>query len=910
MTLPHGVVTFLFTDVEGSTRLWEESPEAMMEALVAHDEVIEHGAETNRGVSVKPRGEGDSHFVVFADAADAVRAATEMQGRLATVEWATPRPLRVRMALHTGTADLQLGDYYGTAVNRAARLRAIAHGGQTIISASTWELVRDTLPAGVSVRDLGAHVLKDLTRPEHVYQLDVGGLEHQFPPLVSLGATPNNLPLQLTGFVGRDEELEDAQRILANARLLTILAPGGAGKTRLAIQVAAELTADFPDGVYFVDLAPITSPEDIIQAVAESVGVALSGDQELLTQLLAYLGKKRRLLVFDNFEQLVAGAGIVTEILQGAAEVKLIVTSRTKLNVAGETLMTLSGLHTSWDPSEGAQPDAVRLFVEAAGRADSSFALSAGEVESLQHILTLVDGMPLAIELAAAWVDMLSLDDIATEVARSLDFLESEKGGIPDRHRSIRAVFDYSWSLLSAEEQRIFTDLSVFRGGFTREAAEAVAGASLRNLAALVSKSLVRADRESGRYAVHELLRQYAEAALQEDTDAWDRAKYAHAAFFADRATHAEQLLGASDQKESLRIMEDDLDNMRAAWRQSLTHGDGAQARQFVFALWFLHDIRGWHRAAVSLFGEAVDALDPESPDDAVRITRAASNGVVAWFTSILGRPQEVLTRAAEAVAILSELPDLTAYVMAVQFQCIALGYTGQNEAMHEVSAEAVRRAEEAGDEWLAAENKTYLAGSNILLGNLETAGRLIAEGERVLVARGEYRKLSMNLVTKAMIAAKSQRPAEAIEILEEVVVNAREIGFRRMIQIGLRQLGDAYLAIGDLEQAEKAFVESLAMSEETGMAVEMAGMVSAIARVRSRIGRSEDAVAMLASVIADPTSGRTMIYDTDSMRDIATRLLAELEAGMDADTYTAAYTRGSARPLETTVKELLAGPV
>lgn len=909
MTLPDGVVTFLFTDVEGSTRLWEESPEVMMEALVAHDDVIEHTAGTNRGVSVKPRGEGDSHFVVFADAADAVRAAAEMQGRLATVEWPTRRPLRVRMALHTGTADLQLGDYYGTAVNRAARLRAIAHGGQIIISASTWELVRDILPAGLSVRDLGAHVLKDLTRPEHVYQLNVEGLGHQFPPLTSLAATPNNLPLQLTGFVGRDEELADAQRILADARLLTILAPGGAGKTRLAIQVAAELTPDFPDGVYFVDLAVITSLEDIIQAVAESVGIALSGDQDLLTQLLAYLGRKRRLFVFDNFEQLVADAGIVTEILRGAPEVTLIVTSRTKLNVAGETLMTLSGLHASWDPSAEVQPDAVRLFVEAAERANSSFVLSVDDVEPLSRILTLVDGMPLGIELAAAWVDMLSLADIATEVAKSLDFLESEKGGIPDRHRSIRAVFDYSWSMLSAEEQAIFTALSVFRDGFTREAAEAVAGASLRNLAALVSKSLVVSDRESGRHAVHELLRQYAEAALLEDTNAWARAKDAHASYFADRAAQAERLLGSSDQKQSLRIMEEDLDNMRASWRHTLARGDGPQARKFVFALWFLYDIRGWHQAALSLFGEAVDALDADSPDEAVRITRAASSGVVAWFTSILGRPLDALPQAAEAVSILSELPDLVAYVMSVQYECIALMYTGQSEALHDVSAEAVQRAEAAGDEWLAAENKTYLAGSHIFMGDLETAARLIAEGERVLVARGEYRKLSMNLATKAVLANRDQRPSEAIEILEELVVNARQIGFRRMIQIGLQQLGEAHLTIGDLEEAKEAFTESLAMSEETGMAMEMAGMVAALARVRSRMGRSEEAVAMLASVIADPTSGRTMIYDTDSMSDIATELLAELEAEMDADTYTAAYARGSAQPLETTVKELLTGP-
>src|SRR3990172_7399715 len=239
--LPDGVVTFLFTDVEGSTRIWEEAPDSMMQALEQHDEAIDEAAAAYNGISVKPRGEGDSRFVVFRSALDAVAAAADMQRRLAAVDWATPEPLRVRASLHTGTADLQLGDYYGSAVNRAARLRAIAHGRQTIMSGSTWELVQDQLPAGVTVRDMGMHRLKDLTRPERVFQVNVDGLADGFPPLASLGAVPNNLPEQLTDFVGRQVELDDAKRIIGETRLLTILAPGGAGKTRLAIPAAADV---------------------------------------------------------------------------------------------------------------------------------------------------------------------------------------------------------------------------------------------------------------------------------------------------------------------------------------------------------------------------------------------------------------------------------------------------------------------------------------------------------------------------------------------------------------------------------------------------------------------------------------------------------------------------------------------
>ena len=471
--LPDGVVTFLFTDVEGSTRMWERTPDSMMHALEKHDEVIDGVAATHHGVSVKPRGEGDSRFLVFRSAVDGVAGAAEIQSRLAAIEWATPEPLRVRVSLHTGTADLQLGDYYGSAVNRAARLRAIAHGGQTIMSGSTWELVQDQLPAGVTVRDMGEHGLKDLTRPERVFQINVEGLTDAFPPLTSPGTVPNNLPEQLTEFIGRQVELDDAERLINGTRLLTILGPGGAGKTRLAIQVAANVSADFPDGVFFVDLAPIGSSADILQAIAGSVGVALSTDVDMQTQLVAYLANKQQLLVFDNLEHLDEAPGIVSAILKSAPQVKVIATTRAKLQVTGETVLALSGLETSWDSPEDALPaSGARLFVDAARRADPSFALTADDLEPLAGILRLVDGMPLGVVLAAGWIDTLSVAEIEAEIPTNLDFLDSQLADVPDRHRSIRAaVFDYSWALLSDDERRMFRALSVFRGGFTREAA-------------------------------------------------------------------------------------------------------------------------------------------------------------------------------------------------------------------------------------------------------------------------------------------------------------------------------------------------------------------------------------------------------------------------------------------------------
>jgi len=267
-SLPEGVLTFLLTDIEGSTRLWEDAPDTMMEAIQQHDSTIDEAIEAFGGVNVKPRGEGDSRFIVFISATDAVAAASRMQINLSRVKWVTPRPIKVRASLHTGAAGLQLGEYYGSTVNRAARLRAIAHGGQTVVSASTWELARDALPDGVTFQDMGPHSLKDLTRPEHVYQLNPPGLEDVFPPLVSLSAIPNNLPVQLTDFVGRASELADTTRLLHETRLLTILAPGGAGKTRLAIQSAADSTADYPNGVYFVGMADVGETDEV-----DAVGV-------------------------------------------------------------------------------------------------------------------------------------------------------------------------------------------------------------------------------------------------------------------------------------------------------------------------------------------------------------------------------------------------------------------------------------------------------------------------------------------------------------------------------------------------------------------------------------------------------------------------------------------------------------
>ncbi len=322
--LPEGVVTFVFTDVEGSTSLWEDAPDSMMDALRRHDAVIDDVIAGRDGTSVKPRGEGDSRFIVFPSAVDAVAAAAAIQLELASVDWPTPRPIRIRISIHTGTADLQMGDYYGSAVNRAARLRGIAHGGQTVMSEATWQLVCDAPPDGITFTDMGEHRLKDLTRAEHVYQIDVAGLPTQFPPLESLDMTPTNLPTQVTEFVGREAEMRDLREAIERSRLVTILAPGGTGKTRLAIQAGAEIASEFPGGVFFADLAPLDDARDAPQALADSMGLTLGGDEDQHTQLLAYISRRSMLLILDNTEHIPDVADLVAEIIRETPTVKVV----------------------------------------------------------------------------------------------------------------------------------------------------------------------------------------------------------------------------------------------------------------------------------------------------------------------------------------------------------------------------------------------------------------------------------------------------------------------------------------------------------------------------------------------------------------------------------------------------------
>ncbi len=522
--IPSGTITLLFTDVEGSTRLWEAEPEAMARALRRHDELLRAAIEQAGGFVFKTVG--DAFCAAFATPRAALDAAAAAQRGLAAEPWPTGRPIRVRMSLHTGVCEERDNDYFGPAVNRAARLEAVAHGGQVLISGATAELLSDTLPGGVALRDLGLHRLKDLGRPERVYQLEAEFLAADFPPLASLDnpELPNNLPGQLSAFIGREREVPEVRRLVESSRLVTLTGAGGCGKTRLALQAAAELLGEARDGVWFVDLAPLTEAGQIPDAVAAALGLTDPGGQPLLESLTESLREQEALILLDNCEHLIDDAAkLCGQLVRDCPRLRVLATSREPLGLDGEHVYRVPSLSLAPAEVEAvdevAASDAVRLFVDRAQAHYSGFVLDEQAAPLVASVCRRLDGIPLALELAAARLSSMSIQQVSQRLDQRFRLLTGGSRNAMPRQQTLQAAVDWSFSLLSQSEREVLRRLSVFAGGFELEAAEVVCAAGSVDafdaadlLGSLVDKSLVVADRtlESVRYRTLETIRQYA----------------------------------------------------------------------------------------------------------------------------------------------------------------------------------------------------------------------------------------------------------------------------------------------------------------------------------------------------------------------------------------------------------------
>jgi len=635
--LPPRTLTFLFTDVQGSTRLWEEYPDAMRAALARHDALLRRDIEGQSGRIFKTAG--DAFHAAFAEPGQALAAALAAQSALHAEEWPLPGgvPLRVRMALHVGAAEERGGDFFGAPLGRAARLLAAAHGGQTLVSEPLAALLAGgPLGPDVSLRSLGRHRLKDLAQPQEVFQLSHPSLPHDFPPLRSLEAFTHNLPSQLSSFIGRDGEMTEARRLLTQTRLLTLTGTGGAGKTRLALQAAAEAVEDYPDGVWLVELASLRDPALLAQTVAAVLGVGEEGGPRSLAQTLAdALRPKSLLLVWDNCEHLVdACARLAETLLRACPGLRLLATSREALEIGGEVVLVVSSLALPpVGPRGGARAatpetlagcDSVRLFVERATTALPAFRLSAGNAPAVALVCARLDGIPLALELAAARVRVLTPEQIAGRLDDRFRLLSGGSRTALPRQQTLRALIDWSYDLLPAPEKTLLRRLSVFAGGWALEAAESVCSGEdvaerevLDLLSRLVAKSLVMVeppDAGQVRYRLLENLRSYARERLMETAEA-DAIAARHAAWFLAFAEEARPKLSGPEQALWLDRLERDHDNLRAALRacQQTDPGVGLRLARALAVFWrirgYLSEGCGW----LGLFlGAAPDAPDPD----------------------------------------------------------------------------------------------------------------------------------------------------------------------------------------------------------------------------------------------------------------------------------------------------------
>jgi predicted ATPase/class 3 adenylate cyclase len=737
---PSKTLTLLFTDLEGSTRLWEQFPQAMKAAMERHDALLRAAVEGSNGRVVKTTGDGLT--AVFDSALDGVVACLKAQRSLSDEPWGETGPLRVRIGLHVGEAQPRGGDYYGPAVNRAARLMSVAHGGQVLLSAAAADLVVDQLPGGMTLRDLGVHRLKDLERPEHIFQLLIPSLAADFPPLLSLDRRPNNLPAQPTALIGRETELSEILRRLSSegVRLLTITGPGGMGKTRTALQAAAELIEQFEDGVYFVDLAPIRDPQSVPLAIAQTLGLRDTSDRAPLDELKDKLRGKTILLILDNFEQVTAAADLVAEFLRDSRGLKLLVTSREALHVRGEYVFPLSPLALPDDPlkklsaEQLTRYEAAQLFIERAQAVKPGFELTDENAPVVAEICTRLDGLPLAIELAAARIRLFSPQALLERLESGLKLLRGGARDLPARQQTLSDTIAWSFEMLSAGEQRLFELFSVFSGGCTFEAVEAVAGRVealedtgldiFDGLSSLVDKSLVRqVDQESGasRLVMLVTIREYAAERLQEDPDFRASAQQAHAGYYAGFIAGLWERLTGRDQEAALEELASDLQNVRSAWRFWVGVRDLEQLGKIVDGLWLFFDVRGWYHATVDLTNDLLDVLSSiPSTAELAQQEIALRTSLARALLAVKGYTPEVeaaYTRALELSHAAGELSQLFPVLRGLfSFYTLRGGF----EKALPLGEQILNLAERYDDADMRVEGHFVLGASHVFTGNPE----------------------------------------------------------------------------------------------------------------------------------------------------------------------------------------------
>ncbi|BBY06127.1 helix-turn-helix transcriptional regulator [Mycobacterium noviomagense] len=804
--LPTGTVTLLLADVEGSTRLWETQPEEMTAAFTRLDHALSDLLTSFGGARPVEQGEGDSFVVAFARASDAVACALELQR-------APLAPIRLRIGVHTGEVQLRdEGNYIGPTINRTARLRDLAHGGQTVLSGTTEDLVVDALPADAWLTGLGTHELRGVARPERVVQLCHPDLRNEFPPLrVAKATVSQHLPAQLTNFIGRQTESIRLRQIIADNRLVTLTGAGGAGKTRLAVQVTAGLVGEFPDGVWFIDLAPVTNPVAVPLTVARTLGLPDQPGRSTMEILLSFVGDRKMLLLLDNCEHLLDACGqMIGELFDACPQLTILTTSREPLGLPGELTWRV--------PSLSVDEEAIELFTDRARRIRPDFRVSDDNVGLVTEICRRLDGMPLAIELAAARTRALSLTQIVDSLHDRFRLLTGGARTAVRRQQTLRASVDWSHALLTEPERVLFRRLAAFMGGFDLDAAQTVGASSdvegyqiLDQLSLLVDKSLVVAEEAGGgmRYRLLETVRQYGLEKLSESGEAVD-VRTRHRDYYTQAAAALESQVQAGDER-LVQWADVEIDNLRAAFAWSRENSDVETALRLVSSLYPFWERRGRVREGLAGFDAVLtDERHPEVAP-AVWVRAVADNSFLAASTGVAAS----LDQAREALAIARELDDpglITRALMA----CGMLGaYTA--EVATPYFAEAIDLARAAGDRWTLCGILLWMAGTAGIAGE-PTAARAAAEEGRDLADALGDRFLSGNCRAWLGFAMAAQgNLADASRVLRSSAEDAQAAGHLITAVLGYVSQGLVLAYQGHAVAAYAAAQSALAVSDAIG---------------------------------------------------------------------------------------------
>jgi predicted ATPase/class 3 adenylate cyclase/DNA-binding XRE family transcriptional regulator len=905
--LPTGTVTFLYTDIEGSTQLWKQHHQAMAAAHARHDQILRETIESNNGYVFQVVG--DAFCAAFPSAADALRAAVQSQNELAAEKWGEV-PIRVRMGIHTGSAEIQEDGFYGgfVTLSHVQRLMSIAHGGQVLLSFTARELVQDELPENVELRDMGKRQLKDWTHPERIFQLVIQDLPADFPPLSTPESFPHNLPIQLTSFIGRERELTETKQLLSNTRLLTLTGPGGTGKTRLSLQIGQELLPSYANGVWLVELAPLTDASLIHQTIASIFGLRELPNLSILNIITDSLRTRQLLLILDNCEHLIEACAKLTDhLLHSCPRLKMVATSREAINISGETVYQVPSLSLP-DQAQVTREavmgfESVQLFVERASAVNPKFHLTEENASAVAQISRSLDGIPLALELAAARSSVFSPKEIASRLDDRFRLLTGGSRTALGRHQTLRSLIDWSYDLLSIEEQALLRQLSVFVGGWTFEAAEVICPDLdvFDLLPQLVDKSLVTVEEQDGstRYHMLETIRQYAQDKLREAGES-ERAHNLHLDFFVNFAETAEMYMDGPKELEWGFLLDAEYDNLRFAleWGMEKDVVKALRLGSAIPLFWLSrnYEVEGWRLMSEAL--TRIQTLPSGNANPEQILLQAKAWRTIGYFANGQGHVLSSLKAFEEAAELYRQLGDKRMLARTLCTLGMGKALLGHPEEAYTVAEEALALAREVGDKITVGGALTNMAGVvAVTQHDLDGVRSYGEEGIQLLREAGSRWMLGMILFGYGSFAMMQGYYEEARSHFEESLDLFTELRDRHRIAMIHSEFAHLDRRQGHFAQAKLHYRETILKWHQIGHRAAVAHQLECFAFIAKAEEEDQRAAKLFgaAEILREnPNLPMNPMEQVEYEREVS-----DLRANMDEATFARAWAEGRALTME-----------